>query len=243
MLVEFGVSQPPASKARRIVKLKEILVQADQQQNICVVIVDEAHKVNPDVLEEIRLLGNLEHGNRKLLQLVLAGQNELDAILNQDNLRQLKQRIAIRLRIQPFTSTGVGPYIEHRWKTAGGAGPHPFSVDAIPLIAKLSMGIPRLINSICDNALLIAYAEENHAVGVQQVEEACRDLHWLNGSSPLAIVQPATAQPDVPQARVVAVAPPIEPPVEPTDYAEPRRPAETQPTRLARWASRFRFSS
>jgi len=133
-------------------------LKGKQEGKINVLIIDEAHKLTPEVLEEIRLLGNFEYGDEKLLQVLLLGQRELDDVLNRPSLWQLKQRISVRLTLEPLSTIEVERYIQHRWCVAGGKRPAPFSSGAIAGITKCSQGIPRLINSICDNALMLAIA-------------------------------------------------------------------------------------
>jgi len=142
--------------------------------------VDEAHKLSPEVLEEIRLLSNFELAESKLLQIVLAGQTELGALLNREDLRQLKQRIAVRLAIHPLSQSDVQHYIQHRWQKAGAVQPHPFQPDAVTRIAQYSRGIPRLVNVLCDNALMLAYGEGQKSIGVAQIVEVATDLDLLD---------------------------------------------------------------
>jgi len=138
--------------------------------------VDEAHKLAPPVLEEIRLLSNFELADAKLLQIVMAGQNELSTVLNREDLRQLKQRVSVRLTLPALSRIDVEHYIQHRWTKAGGATPHPFSAGAMGQIAHWSNGIPRLINVLCDNALVLAFGEGTKAVTAEHVAEVASDL-------------------------------------------------------------------
>src|SRR5579864_533332 len=176
VLLDFGISDVPPSKAQRIVRLQELLVDLHEQGKVPVLIVDEAHKLKPEVVEEIRLLTNFESTQRKLLQIVLAGQSELADLLNRDDLRQVKQRIEIRLQVKPLAPGEVGSYMRHRWLCAGGSAALPFSAEAISLIAGASHGVPRLVNVICDNALLLAHAGGDSWITVDQVRQALRDL-------------------------------------------------------------------
>ena len=176
VLVDFGFKDVPRSTAQRIVKLQEFLLELHAQGKVPVLMVDEAHKLRPEVLEEIRLLTNFESTKRKLLQIVLAGQSELATLLNREDLRQLKQRIEIRLQVRPLARGEVGNYMRHRWQCAGGAVALPFSVEAISLVAGASHGIPRLVNSICDNALLVAQAGGDTWITVEQVRQVLRNL-------------------------------------------------------------------
>ena len=175
-LLDFGVTQIPETKSQRIFKLQELLMDLRLQGIAPVLMVDEAHTLSPETLEEIRLLTNFETNEEKLLQVVLAGQNDLAATLNRNDLRQLKQRIEVRMDLKPLEPADVGAYIQYRWTHAGGSVPSPFATEAIALIVKASGGIPRLVNSICDNCLLLAYASEKSLIGVGQVQQVLRDF-------------------------------------------------------------------
>jgi general secretion pathway protein A len=192
-LLDFGITDIPVSKAQRLTLLQQFLVEAYQKGQVAVLVVDEAHKLPPDVLEEIRLLSNFEVAEAKLLQIVLAGQTELGDVLNRQDLRQLKQRVAVRLAIHPLTPTGVEHYIRHRWQKAGATQPHPFQPEAVTRIAQCSRGIPRLVNSLCDNALMLAYAEGNATIGAAQVIAVAGDLDLLDARRS-ARTPPAQAQ-------------------------------------------------
>ena len=183
-MCDFGITEVPESKAQRIMKLQEFLVKLHNEGAPPVLIVDEAHKLSPEILEEIRLLTNFETAEKKLMHIVLAGQTELKALLNREDLRQLKQRIEIRLEIKPLSPGDVAMYMRHRWERAGGATVLPFTSEAITLIASASRGIPRLVNSICDNALLLAFGEADSAVTAKHVREVLRDLDLGDNSPP-----------------------------------------------------------
>jgi general secretion pathway protein A len=213
-LLDFGVREVPSSKAQRLWKLQNLLLQGRREGKVSALIVDEAHKLSPEVLEEIRLLGNFEEADEKLLQILLVGQNELDELLNREDLRQLKQRVSVRLSIGPIAPTEVGQYIRHRWLRAGGEQP-PFSPKATADIAEASRGIPRLINALCENALTLAFAEGTSLVDARHVQAAIADLR-LNA---------------VPVSAVTTDAP-VPAPVEPPD--------ESVSTR-ARWMGKLGF--
>ena len=179
-LMDFGLKEIPISKAQRISKLLDFLWKAHQAGQISALIVDEAHKLSLDVLEEIRLLGNFESGGEKLLQIALVGQSELDDVLNSEPLWQFKQRIARRMIIKPLAAEEVGLYIQYRWAIAGGKEA-PFSAEAVASIGQATHGIPRLINVTCDNALIEAYADESVMVEARHVNGVCRDLNYRCG--------------------------------------------------------------
>jgi general secretion pathway protein A len=175
-MLDFGMQEIPDSKARRLWELRSFLLKGQREGLINVLIVDEAHKLSVELLEEIRLLGNLELGPDKLIQILLVGQPELDDVLNKPELWQLKQRVSVRLALKALSPAEIAKYIEHRWTLAEGKLPTPFSTEAVEAIGKWSTGIPRLINSLCDNTLLTAFADEAKTVMVRHVEVAARDL-------------------------------------------------------------------
>jgi general secretion pathway protein A len=175
MLLDFGFQSIPASKARLLLRFQEFLVQVKNAGKIAVVVVDEAHRLRPSVLEEIRLLSNLELPGTKLLQIVFAGQPELIDLLNRPDLRQLSQRVSVRLTIDFLQPKEVEQYILLRWSKASSTPP-PFSRAAYADIVSWSRGIPRLVNSICDNALMLAFADTAPLVESRHITEACTDL-------------------------------------------------------------------
>ena len=197
LLLTFGILEVPESKPRRLLALKEHLLQADKDRKICAVLVDEAHKLTPALLEEIRLIGNLEHQGQKLLQIVLLGQEDLSSILNRDDLRQLKQRIATRFNIGPLEGSDLNQYVDYRWQKAGGTLPVPFHNGALAAIKECSKGIPRVINAVCDNALMLAFAAGARVVTAEHIRTVCRDLDLTISREPAA--PPAVTQ-DAPPA-------------------------------------------
>jgi hypothetical protein len=160
---------------------RQFLIEGVQKRQVPVLMVDEAHKIPPDVLEEIRLLGNLELAEGKLLQIVMAGQTELRDVLNRESMRQLKQRIAVRLAIYPLCASDVRHYMQHRWQKAGAMRPLPFQPEAVVRIARYSRGIPRLVNVLSDNALMLAYREGGATVSAAQIVQVARNLDMLDG--------------------------------------------------------------
>ena len=181
VLLDFDITDVPASKAQRLWKLQEFLARVHNQNRFAVLVIDEAHKLSTEVLEEIRLLGNLESAAHKFLQILLLGQSELDTLLNRQDLRQFKQRIALRLYIDHLTPAEIQQYIRFRWAKAGGREAPPFTADALAGIIQWSQGIPRLINSICDSALLIAYGDGSPLVGLNYVRAAATNLALGDG--------------------------------------------------------------
>jgi general secretion pathway protein A len=181
VLLGFGIRDIPASAPQRVARLERHLTQLQTDGRIAALIVDEAHKLSMEALEEIRLLGNLESHSEKLLQVILAGQNELATLMNREDCVQLKQRVALRVSLRPLTPIEVGQYINCRWTRAGGKQRAPFANEAIDLAARLSHGIPRLINVICDNALIVALGEQCRSVEAQHVIQCAKELDLLEG--------------------------------------------------------------
>ncbi|HVO96702.1 MAG TPA: AAA family ATPase [Bryobacteraceae bacterium] len=177
-MIAYDLDLPCArtSKTEVLFALNQLLVEQAQDGRTVVLIVDEAHNLDWDVLEEIRLLGNLENRHGKLLQIILAGQPELDRKLDAPNLRQLKQRIVLRCNLQAFTLRDAVEYMESRLETAGMPDQKIFSEALMAEIHLRSQGIPRLINAICDNMLLSAFAAESKVCTVEMLDEVCKDM-------------------------------------------------------------------
>jgi len=176
-LADLGLrAEAGASRLSMLGQFYDYLVKQLGEDHIVALLIDEAQDLNDTILEELRLLSNLEASGVKLLQIVLIGQPELDARLDHVSLRQLKQRIALRSRIVPLASHEVGPYIEFRLTAAGYAGKPVFVDDTIEQIARYSKGTPRIINVICDNALLLAYAQSRKSVSADMIAETVADL-------------------------------------------------------------------
>ncbi len=168
------------SKTEVLFALNQLLLQQSQQGRTTVLIIDEAHNLEWEVLEEIRLLGNLENRRGKLIQVILAGQPELDRKLDAPNLRQLKQRIVLRCTLEPLDLAQATEYINSRMEKAGMAAQQVFPPDLIADIHGRSQGIPRVINAICDNLLLTCFAMETRVATVEMLDEVSKDmrLEW-----------------------------------------------------------------
>jgi general secretion pathway protein A len=141
-----------------------------------VLIVDEAQNLEPAVLEQIRLLSNLEPETEKLLQIILVGQPELAKLLAREDLRQLKQRIALRHHVAPLGPDEVAEYIHHRWHVAGGDPRLEWRHEALMLIFAYSHGVPRLINIVCDKALLAGYVADAFVIDAPMIKRAIEDI-------------------------------------------------------------------
>jgi len=163
IIKDFGIFPKNKSKLDMVWELNNFLLRESTAGNNLVLIVDEAQNLQPNLLEQIRLLSNLETEKDKLLQVILVGQPELNNRINLYDLRQLRQRIMVRYHIGPLDNDEIKSYINHRLEIAGSAGKIKFSNEAIDSISRFSGGIPRLINMICDRALLAGFvAETNH---------------------------------------------------------------------------------
>lgn len=173
---DLGITESSQDRLTLITKLNNYLLEQLKKDHVVAILIDEAQDLSDDLLEEIRLLSNLETDSGRLIQIVLMGQPELEQRLEQPHLRQLKQRISLRCRLTPLPKSEVGSYINYRLKKAGYQGKEIFEAKAIEKISLNSQGIPRIVNVICDNALLIAYASSKKKVSAEIVEEVARDL-------------------------------------------------------------------
>jgi general secretion pathway protein A len=190
------------SKATLLGKLDSMIRGRQSRGAITGLVVDEAQALPDEILEEIRLLANMETPDGKLLPVVLAGQPELAARLNQPHLRQLKQRIALRCELKPLDLAETAAYIASRIRTAGGDPENIFTREAVMLIHQYSRGLPRTISVMCDNALMSGFALDQRPVDGEIVREVCRDFDL--GAAPeaaasrpplLALVSPDDAKP------------------------------------------------
>lgn len=177
-LQDFGIPAAGKNKAEMLFELSRFLVSRGTSGMTTVLVVDEAHLLSQDLLEEIRLLSNLETFNDKLLQIVLVGQPELDMKLDSVDLRQLKQRVALRAHLTALTEEETARYIEQRIQIAAGTSEQksPFTAQAISAIFHYSDGLPRWINSICENCLLTAYARQTTTITPEIVSVVAKEL-------------------------------------------------------------------
>ena len=174
---DFGLPVGDKAKDELIHVLNGFLLQRHQKRLTTILVVDEAHHLTLEVLEEIRLLTNLETSQQKLLQIVLAGQPELDLKLDSHELRQLKQRIALRCHLDPLSLNETREYMRRRLQIAGATGAiQIFSGPAIEAVFSHSRGIPRVINTICENALLAGYAKHAATITSEIIDDVAQDL-------------------------------------------------------------------
>lgn len=176
ILEDFGLAIEKRNKIGMLRRFNEFLIREQEQNNNVVLIIDEAQNLKNSVLEELRLLSNLETDKEKLFQMILVGQPELRNKINSSGLVQLKQRIGIRFHITPLEKNEIPEYIYHRLRVAGSNGDIRFSDEALEMICRSTGGIPRLINKICDKALLMAYVVETKYVDSVIIEKSVQEM-------------------------------------------------------------------
>lgn len=173
---DFGIGAETNDPDEALKNLNDFLLKQLSQGGNAIILIDEAQNLSTEALEMIRLLSNLETNDSKLLQIVLVGQPELERTLLSPSLRQLNQRIQVRIHLTPLTPDETQNYIKHRLKRAGGPGALQFLPRSLMKIHGYSYGTPRLINILCDRSLLTAYARQTAKVTPSIVNEAIRDL-------------------------------------------------------------------
>jgi len=197
LMVKMGVNCQSSLKSRQLIALQETLVKNRADGRPSVLIVDEAQKLSSEVLEEIRLLMNLETPSEKLLEIIMAGQPELMEILRRPELRQLKQRVSYYCKLEPLSLTDLRDYLDHRLARAGLPQQNLFSEAAIRSIYEFTHGIPRLVNSLCDSTLQIGFALKSPEITISMIGEAAADLDLapnlaaesfpFNGKQPVSV--------------------------------------------------------
>lgn len=185
MLADFGITCDSTDKSRMLWRLNQWLLEKYRCGEGVALIIDEAQNLSPEVLEEIRLLTNLETSTEKLLQIVLSGQPELEMLLKEPRLRQLRQRITLRCRTHPLTAQETAAYIKQRLTVAGSNGTPIFAPDAIDVIFQYAQGIPRVINLLCEHALISGFAEQKKPIGGEVVDQIAREFE-LHEVAPVA---------------------------------------------------------
>lgn len=174
---DFGLTASGKGKDELLLSISDYLVERHRRKLTTLLVVDEAHHLSAEVLEEIRLLTNLETPTQKLLQILLVGQPELNQKLDSMDLRQLKQRIALRCNLEPLTEDETRAYIRRRLHLAGSNPEQTIFTDAASSsVFRHARGIPRLINTVCENALISAYARQTPTIGPEVIEEVAADL-------------------------------------------------------------------
>jgi general secretion pathway protein A len=174
--LEFGLPVYGLDRLDTVAVINQFLLEQVERGKESVLIIDEAQDLTEDLLEQVRLLSNLETDNRKLLQIVLLGQPELRDRLNSPRLRQLRQRITVRFHLLPLSSHEVGEYVSHRLHLCGGNGTPAFTRPALWRICRYTQGIPRLVNAVCEKALLAGFVENKKRIGFRLVNRAVHEL-------------------------------------------------------------------
>jgi len=173
---DFGIPVKDKSRLSLVDQLNRFLLRESDSGNNVVLIIDEAQNLKPPQLEQVRLLSNLETDKAKLLQIVLAGQPELNQKLHLPALRQLRQRVMVKYHIMPLERHEAGEYIDYRLDVAGSGGRISFSDEAVSRIFAFSRGTPRLINTLCDRALLAGFVAETYSIGINIIERCVEEL-------------------------------------------------------------------
>jgi general secretion pathway protein A len=175
VLTDFGLVPTARTKSGMLLQLNRWLVEKYRMKETCVVVVDEAQNLSWELLEEIRLLTNLETSSEKLLQIVLSGQSELEEKLRHPSVRQLRQRVSLWCRTQALTESQTHAYVAERLRIAG-ASWQIFPPEVLSLVHRYSRGIPRMVNMICEHTLILAYVEQNKHVTPAMVESVAAEL-------------------------------------------------------------------
>ncbi|OGT97474.1 MAG: ATPase [Geobacteraceae bacterium GWC2_48_7] len=175
---EFGVEAEEKNIFGYLDALNLFLLERHSAGNTVVLVIDEAQNLAPDVLEQVRMISNLETERDKLIQIILAGQPELNDLLNRHDLRQLNQRITVRCRLVSMGLEDTGDYIRHRLKVSGCRVPGLFTANAIKKIFDYSQGVPRLINVVCEQALIMAWTKERVSITASMIN------HVISSSKP-----------------------------------------------------------
>jgi len=192
MMTDFGIPCDSKDKSQTLLKLNNWLLGRYRAGETAVLIIDEAQNLSADVLEEIRLLTNLETSTEKLLQIVLSGQPELEAKLKDPGLRQLRQRITLRCKTHPLTREESAQYVIQRLKTAGSNGLPIFTAEALESVYRYSKGIPRLINLVCEHALISGFVDQVRPIQAETIDNIAREFE-LDEISPTMEAQAATS--------------------------------------------------
>jgi general secretion pathway protein A len=178
VLTEFGFKPFKQRKVELLDTLNMFLIDQYAKGKKVVLIVDEAQNLSAKVLEEIRMISGIETHKEKVLRIILAGQPELKDTLDSPELKQLVQRVRLRFHVGPLDMREMGEYIEHRLKVAGGVAGKLFKPDSYDIIYRYTGGVPRLVNTLCDTALLVAYAENKTVIGAAEIKAAVDELSW-----------------------------------------------------------------
>ena len=200
VLRDFGLQPVSSRKSDMLLQLNRWLIECYGRKEICVLVVDEAQNLTWELLEEIRLLTNLETTSQKLLQIVLSGQPEFEAHLKAPELRQLKQRVALWCKTRPLTEEQTGEYIRKRLEIAG-TTEELFPPEVVSEIFRLSHGIPRIINSVCELSLIFSFVAQQKQVQIETLHAVSEDLSLQD-----AFDRPAANEPEAAMTETTAAA-------------------------------------
>ena len=193
MMADFGITCESRSKSQILQRLYNWLLDRYRAGETAVLIVDEAQNLTDEVLEEIRMLTNLETFTEKLLQIVLVGQPELETKLKQPQLRQLRQRLTLRAKTHPLTLEETKAYVQQRLRIAGSDGRQIFDSEALVSIHKYSSGIPRVVNLLCEHCLVSAFVDQKSTIGMDVVDAVAKDFDLSDNTASAAMTpQPTT---------------------------------------------------
>lgn len=179
ILADLGVKRIARTSVQLITQIHDVLLERITAGKDILLVIDEAQNLSVDVLEQIRLLSNLETDKQKLLQILLTGQPELKRILARTDMRQLRQRILVKAEVKPLSRVDLAQYVHHRLACAGGNGRVGFSPLALFATHWFSGGVPRIVNQLCDKALLAAFVRSSNLVGLRDVLRARGEVKWL----------------------------------------------------------------
>jgi general secretion pathway protein A len=193
MMADFGIPCESKSKSQVLIRFYNWLLDRHRAGETAVLIVDEAQNLSEELLEEIRLMTNVETFTEKLLQIVLVGQPELEQTIKRPQLRQLRQRLTLRARTYPLSQGETKAYVSQRLRIAGSNGEEIFDPESLVAIYRYSNGIPRVVNLICEHCLVSAFVDQQKVVHASVVDAVARDFDLGDGSSLLAMAPPATA--------------------------------------------------
>jgi general secretion pathway protein A len=199
MMADFGIPCDTKAKSQILLRLYNWLLDRYRAGETAVLIVDEAQSLSDELLEEIRMLTNLETFTEKLLQIVLVGQPELEQRLKQPQLRQLRQRLTLRAKTHPLTLDETKAYVRQRLRIAGSNGQQIFDPEALELIHRYAIGIPRVVNLLCEHSMVSAFVDQQKVIAPAVVEAVARDLDLSDNTASGAMMTgpaPQTASPE-----------------------------------------------
>ena len=193
MMADFGILCDSTAKSQILLRLYNWLLDRYRAGETAVLIVDEAQNLSDEVLEEIRMLTNLETFTEKLLQIVLVGQPELEQKLKRPQLRQLRQRLTLRAKTHPLTLEETKAYVQQRLRIAGSNGQQIFEPEAVANVHRYASGIPRVINLLCEHCLVSAFVDQQKVIGPAVVDVVARDFDLSDNNASAAMMAPVAS--------------------------------------------------